>query len=235
MTETLRRTEAMREEKATVAELVRPFGPGILIDQVSQELVDTLNRAGDRVLGDPELRKRWDWSHKLAGNVDGEVLVVFESVEERERTLAELKEKCLLYFNLLREQDRAAARGRPGETRDVGLGDLEFAGMWLVNQRAGDFNPCHHHGADFSSVLYLRLPPDMEAEWAAEDHYPSAGTIEFLDGRPSPYSRSTYRLRPRIGTLLIFPAWLPHMVYPFRSAGERRSMSFNMFVKPPSG
>ncbi|MEO1367062.1 MAG: putative 2OG-Fe(II) oxygenase, partial [Acidobacteriota bacterium] len=71
-----------------------------------------------------------------------------------------------------------------------------------------------------------------EGEWRAEDHYPSAGMIEFHDGRPSAFTRTAYKVKPRAGTIVVFPSWLPHTVYPFRSAGERRSMSFNATVEP---
>lgn len=215
-----------------MTKLVRPFGPAILVDQVSDDLVDVLNRSADRVLADPELRERWDWSRNLAGNVDSEVIVLFESLEERERAMGELREKCLLYFNMLKEEDPSAARARPGEALSLEAEDLEFHGMWLVSQKAGDFNPCHIHGSDFSSVVYIRLPPDLEEEWKADkEHYPTVGTIEFLDGRPGPFTRTMFRMRPRVGTIVVFPSWLPHLVYPFRSEGERRSVSFNMAIK----
>lgn len=213
-------------------ELIRPFGPSILIDEVSSELVDILNRAGDRLLADPEMSKRWDWSHKLAGNVHREVLVVFGSNEERDRVRDELKRKCILYHEMLRQHGSVWRLGPDGgEERTLTPDDLEFRGFWMVSQKAGDFNPCHSHGGDFSSVLYLRLPPGLDEEWRNEDHSPSVGAIEFIDGRPSPFSLASYRIRPRVGMLLMFPAWLAHMVYPFRSEGERRSVSFNLAIR----
>ncbi len=215
-------------------ELIRPFGPSILIDEVSSELVEILNRAGDRILADPDLSKRWDWSHMLAGNVHREVQVLFSNVEDRKRVGDELKEKCVLYYEKLLQQGSIKGRGTEADSpRGIGLEDLEFRGLWMVSQQAGDFNPYHNHGGDFSSVLYLRLPPGLDEEWENEDHSPSVGAIELFDGRPTPYTRSAYMIRPRVGMIVLFPSWLPHMVYPFRSAGERRSVSFNMAIKAP--
>ena len=37
--------------------------------------------------------------------------------------------------------------------------------------------------------------------------------------------------KPQIGDLYIFPSWLSHQVYPFRSEGERRSMAFNIHLR----
>jgi Putative 2OG-Fe(II) oxygenase len=118
--------------------------------------------------------------------------------------------------------------------RPVDPSELCFESIWIVSQRAGDFNPAHKHAGDFSGVIYLRLPAGLEAEWAREDHYPSAGYIEFIDGRPNDYVRSRYRLRPCVGMILLFPSWLLHLAYPFRCPGERRSLSFNVVLPRPA-
>jgi hypothetical protein len=38
-----------------------------------------------------------------------------------------------------------------------------------------------------------------------------------------------YSHQPKTSELLIFPAWLLHTVYPFKSNVERISISFNIF------
>jgi uncharacterized protein (TIGR02466 family) len=212
-----------------MAEFVRPFGPWIMADSISSELVARLNQSLDSVLTDERASAQLDWSHHLAGNVHREVLVPFADEAERDRALGEIKTKVLRYYEHLLSENCVPV------PRDIGLEDLRFEGMWAVSQRAGDFNPAHMHGGDFSGVVYLRLPDGMESEWQAEDHHPTAGIIEFIDGRPNRFARSGYRVHPRVGTLLLFPAWLLHTVYPFRSAGERRSMSFNIVVSPFAG
>ena len=85
-----------------------------------------------------------------------------------------------------------------------------------------------------SCVGYLKLPDDIEKEWAKEDndHYPSAGSIEMQFGQVHLFSNNTVRIRPKVGDYYIFPWWMYHMVYPFRSKGERRSFSFNVYGKP---
>jgi hypothetical protein len=40
-----------------------------------------------------------------------------------------------------------------------------------------------------------------------------------------------YRVKPVVGDIFFFPAWLPHSVHPFRSEGERWSFSFNLSIK----
>lgn len=207
-----------------MAEIVKPFGPSILVDSVSDTLVARLNQIVDAVLVNEQASARLDWSHQLVGNVHKEILVPFADEAERDRVFAELKPKVLLYYERLLAEECVPI------PRPIGPDDVRFAGMWAVSQLAGDFNPAHKHGGDFSAVIYLRLPEGMQAEWAAEDHYPSAGLIEFIDGRPNRFARTGYRVRPQPGMLLIFPAWLLHTVYPFRCPGERRCLSFNVVL-----
>ena len=82
-----------------------------------------------------------------------------------------------------------------------------------------------------SGVGYLRLPDDIEQEWENEDHDPSAGLINFINGSTLPLDSNTTRFRPQVGDIYFFPAWLLHEVYPFRSKGERWSFSFNTTVE----
>ena len=39
-------------------------------------------------------------------------------------------------------------------------------------------------------------------------------------------------IKPEVGTMLMFPAWLRHGVNPFFGEGERRTMSANINVLP---
>jgi len=207
-----------------MAAVVKPFGPSIMFDSVSDELVTRLNDAADRVLADDRMSRMLDWSQHLAGNVYKEFLVTFANETERQVAFVELKGKVLQYYNGLVAEDAAPSRAT------IGPDGVRFEAMWMVSQRAGDFNPAHRHGGHFSGVLYLRLPDGIENEWEREDQPPSAGIIEFIDGRPNPFARSCYRVQPRPGMLILFPAWLLHTVYPFRCCGERRSMSFNVVL-----
>jgi hypothetical protein len=189
-----------------MAEFVKPFGPSIMIDNVSETLVRRFNELADRALADEEACARLDVSSRLAGNVHKEISLPFDDDADRERAFAELKGKVLEYYNHLRPQANSGTMPPIDATR------ITISGMWVVSQLAGDFNPLHKHGGDFSAVIYLRLPPGLAGEWEEDDHYPTAGLIEFTDGRPNRFARTGYRVRPRPGMLLLFPAWLLHTV-----------------------
>ena len=83
-----------------------------------------------------------------------------------------------------------------------------------------------------SCVGYLRLPEDIQEEWQEDykDHYPANGHIEFLHGSSGKMHQHTFMVKPTVGDFFVFPADLIHMVYPFKSEGERRSFSMNIEV-----
>ena len=69
-------------------------------------------------------------------------------------------------------------------------------------------------------------------EWAEDDldHHPSHGHLQFAHGTDTHYSVSNFMIRPRVGDFYIFPSYMFHSVYPFKSPGERRSFSMNLSV-----
>jgi len=43
-------------------------------------------------------------------------------------------------------------------------------------------------------------------------------------------SDSIYNHQPKVGDVILFPHYLMHTAYPFKSTGERRSFSFNLEI-----
>ena len=56
------------------------------------------------------------------------------------------------------------------------------------------------------------------------------GTIDFINGNKMFLSDSIYNHQPRVGDVILFPHYLMHTAYPFKSTGERRSFSFNLEI-----
>ena len=103
--------------------------------------------------------------------------------------------------------------------------------MWSVSQWAGDFNPFHIHDGQLSGVCYLRVPPSLKEEYAKEDHYPTVGDICWFNGQAATFSGHKHQESPKVGDIFLFPNWLAHGVYPFRTPNEeRRSVSFNLHL-----
>lgn len=99
---------------------------------------------------------------------------------------------------------------------------------WINVNRQGAFNTPHNHtGYEWSGSYYVYQPPVSDGR---------SGMIEFLDpragvsgwpGRKVDWRSAKFTLRPSAGTLLIFPSYLVHWVYPNDQDAERVSIAFN--------
>ena len=193
-------------------DIYQPFGPSILKSTLPQSFINLLNVEADRILYDDELSKEHDWSHNLAGNVKKEVAIDQNKIPNFPEFLITMAKQ---YYKHTIEKD-------PIEGSKVGFR------VWVVSQYAGDFNPMHIHDANLSGVAFLKIPPKFNEEYEKEDHHPTAGCLEFLGSMPNHFARHSYIVKPKVGEFYLFPSWLTHQVYPFRSEGERRSLAFNI-------
>jgi hypothetical protein len=116
------------------------------------------------------------------------------------------------------------------------LGNLKVVDSWVNYMKAGDFNPIHSHVfCDFSTVIFLEVPGNLLKE-AEEDLKGTGstsppGSINFFYGETLPHSSNGRFFLPFVGNLFIFPAWLEHAVYPFKSSGNRISISSNIIIE----
>jgi hypothetical protein len=210
------------------------FSPTILETQVPNRFVDIINATGDDVLSSEQKSAKWDWSHKLVGKVSKEIQIPVDNADDRVFLFKTMKQGCLNYINYIISKNRAYGwyklAGRDGKPT---IDNIHLTHSWIVSQYAGEYNPYHHHTGDFSAVVYLKIPPNMEEELDVEftDHYPTNGLIEFMYGENCDMRSDTIKFKPEVGTMLVFPSYLKHFVYPFYSEGERRSMSFNAHFK----
>tara|TARA_Y100001937_G_scaffold61064_1_gene83458 strand:+ start:80 stop:748 length:669 start_codon:yes stop_codon:yes gene_type:complete len=210
------------------------FSPTILETQVPNRFVDIINRVGDNVLSNSMSIAKWDWSHKLVGKVSSEVQIPISDKDEKEFLFKIMREKCLEYLNYIISKNRAYLWYKmAGRDTKPTVDNIHLVHSWIVSQYAGEYNPYHHHGGDISAVVYLKIPDGMEEELKKEyeDHYPSNGLIEFMYGENQDMRSDNVKFKPEVGTMLLFPSYLKHFVYPFYCDGERRSMSFNAHMK----
>ena len=108
---------------------------------------------------------------------------------------------------------------------------VQMVAMWANINEAGDWNAPHHHlPADWSGVFWARTEIEKRREG---DKKVRDGDLLLFD--PLPMARrfrraSTISFQPKDGTLLLFPAYLMHMVAPHMSDEHRISVSFNLRV-----
>jgi len=210
-----------------------PYSPAILETTVSERFVDIINNVADDVLSDEEKSKKWDFSHKLVGKVNKEILIPVKDKSDRDYLFRTMKQGCLDYLNYMVDKNRAHSYNRTvGEGVKPTIDNIHLTQSWVVSQYAGDFNPIHHHNGDFSAAIYLKVPEGMTEEWEEDfkDHYPAKGLIEFAYGENQNFRSDGMKFKPEVGKFLVFPSWLKHFVYPFSVEGERRMMSFNATI-----
>ncbi len=206
------------------------FSPTIMETEVSQKFLDIVNKVGDNVLSDDKQSVQWDWSHKLVGKVHKEIRIPITSKEDGSYCMGIMKEACVNYLKFLIKKNRAYEWTRiAGKEKPPTSENIHLSQSWIVSQYKHEYNPWHTHSGNFSAVIYLKIPDDMEDHFENEkkDHYPASGLIDFKYGEKADMRSDTWLFHPELGKMLIFPSWLNHSVYPFYCDGERRSMSFN--------
>ena len=212
----------------------RPFSPTIMESTVPDKFVEIVNDTADKVLGSETASVEWDWSHMLVGKVHKEIQIPVRNKEHRELLFTTMRGACVDYLKESIKNNTAYGWKKIAGNAVPTIDNIHMAHSWVVSQYAGEYNPWHHHSGDFSAVIYLKLPPKMNEEIKEDwkDHYPANGLIEFMFGENQGFRSDNLKFKPEVGKLLMFPSWLKHFVYPFKSEGERRSMSFNahMFV-----
>ncbi len=113
-----------------------------------------------------------------------------------------------------------------------------YLNSWWVNyQKQGEFNPTHDHTGVYSFVLWLKIPFEHEEQnknpISARANCHHIGDFEFMTiDSLGCWQQYTYEMSSkREGTMLFFPASLPHQVYPFYNCDEERiSVSGNVML-----
>lgn len=104
---------------------------------------------------------------------------------------------------------------------------LQWEGWININGRGAYNTPHDHPGWAWSGVYYVQVPSDQTNR---------GGCLELLDSRtntrvvPVPGAaclQGKFTYRPVAGTLVIFPSFVRHWVYPNEQDEERISVAFN--------
>jgi hypothetical protein len=99
---------------------------------------------------------------------------------------------------------------------------------WMVTGEKGSYHTLHDHGPNnISSVLYLNVPDkpnDPEGQIYFVFHSDSYSSLSI------PRTR-TMHFVPGRGSLVIFPSWIPHGVYP-QGDGLRRTLNVDFNGNP---
>ena len=194
----------------------------VLTDEQMYPICDSITKIQS------DFKSAQNYNYKLAGNITHEYGVdkCFSYVEEL------LSPMAINYLNQFKFTSKQIP-SIPGKNPKPKLLTL-----WANFQRKGEFNPHHIHFGLLSFVIWVKVPYLIEDECALIEG------VNPIEKRPGNF---TFTYTNAIGEILpcdfpvdrtwenkmiIFPAQLPHLVYPFQSSDEFRiSLSGNFEIQ----
>ena len=200
-----------------------PFwGPLLIESSIDREFVDLLLEKGRSA--------KLDARKDLAGKIEKEFY--YKNFEEW--FVPRFNPYVSMYFeNLVQYSPRAMSKKFFENDSELNYWSLDF--LWINYQRANEYNPPHSHAGHLSFVIYLQIPEELlneHEETKDSTNSNGAGVINFQYGESLPFNITGYSLLPSEGDVLIFPSWLTHHVYGFKSDVERISVSGNLTINP---
>ena len=116
-------------------------------------------------------------------------------------------------------------------TEDLKLCKPKIVSAWTIRQYAGDYQEMHSHpGGHLSGNIYISSPE------LAEGSLPSDSQILFRLPHGKDVSKfimnDTWKYTPTPGTVILFPSYLPHTVYPWKGIGHRTVLAFDAILLP---
>ena len=107
---------------------------------------------------------------------------------------------------------------------------------WANVSENGHFNMPHFHGASFwAAVYYVTGGDDEGGELVLHDpRLPGMAMHTGQLGFKNIGAQGEFRIQPRPGLMVLFPAWLFHRVEVFRGASPRISIAMNIRAKAPA-
>ena len=111
--------------------------------------------------------------------------------------------------------------------------ELSFDDLWVNYMKAGDFNPIHTHGGDYSFVLFLDVPKQLKKEqenFKGTSARPGELLFEYTQQAKPRWATTGTAVTPETGDFFMFPALLQHWVAPFKSKVTRISVSGNLRI-----
>ena len=190
--------------------ILSPFGPKIAKLRLPQFLIKKINGEVDKILTKKKLIKKLDYSKKLVGQVKQEFQLPKAFVKKNLEKVITKEVK-----NYIKK------------TTGKNTSKVNIKNFWVVRQYNSEYNPIHFHDGHISGVGYLKIPPFRSS---SKKLVKTDGSIDFISGNKMLLSESIHNHQPKTGDVILFPHYLMHTAYPFKSNGERRSFSFNLEI-----
>jgi hypothetical protein len=121
-------------------------------------------------------------------------------------------------------------------TQQSGVEDLRacrpvITSIWTIQQKAGDYQEMHSHPAgNLSGNIYISIP-DLAPDSKASDCQLSFKLPQTKDITRFVMT-DKWNYTPQPGTMVVFPSYIPHLVYPWHGQGYRTVMAFDAVLRP---
>ena len=181
---------------------IHHWGPCVVKTTIDQDMIDLFLKEGEA--------SKEDASPDLAGVLDKQIH--FRDKSKFNTFFAGM-------FNLYNHAMNQWKKEKPNDKPPT----YYLERLWINYQGPNEFNPPHSHGGTLSFAIFLDVPMKLRVE-NQEYKGKSAGPggLTFLYGDNDDHCISYHS---------IFPAWLKHWVYPFKSDVTRISVSGNVIDK----
>ena len=196
--------------------VIRPFGPLIYKNIISEEWKDEINSAAKS--------SNIEANHRLVGCIDRQVEYTMskDSIDELMENVLEFVD--VMCDNKLFNYNSSFFR----ENKQC----VQVVPPWVNIQKKGEWNPLHMHDGNFlSCIVYTQVPEILQDEWkhpTQRGKGNTGGKVEFFYGECLTLNDSKQMFEPQEKEIYIFPSWLNHYVYPFNADCERISCSTNI-------
>ena len=116
-------------------------------------------------------------------------------------------------------------------TEELNYCKPQVVSIWTIRQTAGDYQEMHSHpGGNLSGNMYISAPE------LYDNSRPSDSQVNFRLPQTKDISKfimtDSWKYTPTPGTIILFPSYLPHTVYPWQGQGNRTVMAFDIKLVP---
>ena len=187
-----------------------PFGPKIAITKIPKKIINQINKEVDLIVKNKTRSKKSDYSKELVGQVKQEIRLSNKFVNNHILKFIKLNVKKYIK-----------------QCTNKNVKKMNLKSFWVVRQYKNEYNPIHFHNGNISGVGYLKIPKFTSKN---KKYTKTDGSIDFINGNRMLLSECIFNHKPKVGDMILFPHYLMHTAYPFKTKGERRSFSFNLEI-----
>ena len=195
------------------------WGPLLFKAKIDKKITDKLLKAGRKatVTAVPD----------LAGIIEKELYFPENTIKWFEPTIFKITKGYIKHFTETWTTQRAAG---------VDIKSIKLDKLWINFMRENEYNPRHtHNNCHLSFVLILKMPKLQKERKKYIGNSSGPGAIEFYYGEPNWFVNNGQSFVPEVGDLYMFPWNLTHVVVPYKTKGERISVSGNLSLHGSNG